>query len=137
MLSEMFGMEWYQIHAEAERLEHAVSPAFEAKLIQKLGKKGICPHGNGVLPETPAQRRKRGLLPLSESKEGSVYAVVSLFERDPELLLFLHELGIIPGARLSVLSRKYDETWQIETPLGETTLGKSAAEKVWVKRKKH
>jgi len=137
MLSEMFGMEWYEIHAEAERLEHAVSPAFEAKLIQKLGKKGICPHGNGVLPETPAQRRKRGLLPLSESKEGNVYAVVSLFERDPELLLFLHGLGVIPGARLTVLARKYDDTWQIETPLGETTLGKSAAEKVWVKRKKH
>ena len=37
MLSEIFGMEWYEIHEEAERLEHAVSPAFEAKLREKLG----------------------------------------------------------------------------------------------------
>ena len=37
MLSEVFGMEWHEIHEEAERLEHAVSPAFEAKLKEKLG----------------------------------------------------------------------------------------------------
>lgn len=134
MLSEMFGMEWYEIHAEAERLEHAVSPAFEAKLIKKLGKKGTCPHGNGVLPETPAQRRKRGLLPLSESKQATAYTVSSLYERDPKLLIFLHDLGIVPGARVTVRSRNYDETLRVETTTGNTTLGKSAAEKVWVKR---
>ncbi|HTB96438.1 MAG TPA: metal-dependent transcriptional regulator, partial [Terracidiphilus sp.] len=48
MLSEVFGMEWYEIHEEAERLEHAVSPAFEAKLREKLGEGGACPHGNSV-----------------------------------------------------------------------------------------
>src|SRR5580700_11741284 len=69
MLSEVFGMEWYEIHAEAERLEHAVSPAFEARLIQKLGEQGTCPHGNTVLPESPSQRRKRGLIQLSEGQE--------------------------------------------------------------------
>ena len=37
MLSEIFGMEWHEIHEEAERLEHAVSPAFEIKLKEKLG----------------------------------------------------------------------------------------------------
>src|ERR1700739_4910035 len=67
MLAEVFGMEWYEIHAEAERLEHAVSPAFEARLIEKLGEQGMCPHGNTVLPENPAQRRKRGLIQLSEA----------------------------------------------------------------------
>ena len=36
MLAEMFGMEWYKVHDEAERLEHAVSPDFEAKLLAKL-----------------------------------------------------------------------------------------------------
>lgn len=39
MLSEMFGMAWYEIHDEAERLEHAVSPAFEKKLVERLGHK--------------------------------------------------------------------------------------------------
>src|SRR6478735_7506309 len=37
MLGEIFGMEWYKVHDEAERLEHAVSPDFENKLLRKLG----------------------------------------------------------------------------------------------------
>ena len=37
MLHEQFGMEWYKTHDEAERLEHAVSADFEAKLVAKLG----------------------------------------------------------------------------------------------------
>ena len=48
MLSEIFGMPWYEVHDEAERLEHAVSPAFEKKLVEKLGHKATCPHGNGL-----------------------------------------------------------------------------------------
>jgi DtxR family transcriptional regulator, Mn-dependent transcriptional regulator len=134
MLSEIFGMEWYEIHDEAERLEHAVSPAFEARLIEKLGEKGSCPHGNAVLPETPTQRRKRGLLQLSEAPEGD-YAVASLYERDPKLLLFLHKAGLDPQAEVHVLAKNYDETISIETPNGKSTLGRPAAEKVWVKRK--
>ena len=90
MLSEIFGMEWHEIHEEAERLEHAVSPAFEAKLREKLGEGGACPHGNQVLPESPAQRKQRGETPLSEAVEGQRYVVVSLHERDHKLLLFLH-----------------------------------------------
>src|SRR5580692_5414364 len=98
MLSEIFGMEWHEIHAEAERLEHAVSPAFEAKLIEKLGDKGVCPHGNEVLPEAPAQRKRRGMLPLTEAQEHTDYVVSSLYERDPKLLQFLHKLDIGPNA---------------------------------------
>jgi DtxR family transcriptional regulator, Mn-dependent transcriptional regulator len=135
MLSEIFGMAWYQVHDEAERLEHAVSPEFEAKLIEKLGDKGTCPHGNSVLPESPAQRRKRGLLPLSEASEGGDYLVASLYERDPKLLLFLQRSGIAPQTPLRVVARNYDETIGIETASGPATLGRPAAEKVWVKRK--
>jgi DtxR family Mn-dependent transcriptional regulator len=135
MLSEMFGMDWYRVHAEAERLEHAVSPAFEAMLIQKLGEKGTCPHGNAVLPESPSQLKKRGLLPLFEAAEGIDYAVVSLYERDPKLLIFLHQLGIDPNARVKVMTRNYDQTVTVETPVGTSTLGRPAAEKVWVKRR--
>ena len=73
MLAEVFGMEWHQIHDEAERLEHAVSSEFEQKLIEKLGAEADCPHGNGVLPESPAQIKSRGLVTLSEAKLGAVY----------------------------------------------------------------
>src|ERR1700723_1342477 len=71
MLSEVFGMEWYEIHEEAERLEHAVSRAFELKLREKLGEGGACPHGNAVLPESPEARKERGELPLSEGAAGA------------------------------------------------------------------
>src|SRR5579862_5200634 len=109
MLSEIFGMEWYEIHEEAERLEHAVSPAFEAKLREKLGEGGACPHGNAVLPENPTQRKKRGELPLSEAAEGQSYTVTSLQERDPKLLKFLHQTGIEPRQTLRVLHQNYDQ----------------------------
>jgi DtxR family Mn-dependent transcriptional regulator len=133
MLSEVFGMEWYEIHEEAERLEHAVSPAFEIKLKEKLGEGGACPHGNQVLPETPAQRKQRGETPLSEAAEGRRYTVVSLHERDHKLLLFLHRAGIDPGQNLCVLSQNYDQTVSIELPTGSTILGRPAAEAVWLR----
>jgi DtxR family Mn-dependent transcriptional regulator len=60
MLSEIFGMKWYEVHDEAERLEHAVSPAFEEKLVDKLGHQPTCPHGNGLALRSPAERRKHG-----------------------------------------------------------------------------
>src|SRR5258708_38950295 len=59
MLSEIFGMEWYEIHEEAERLEHAISPAFEAKLKYRLGGGGV-PHGKAVLAWDPGGREPRG-----------------------------------------------------------------------------
>lgn len=133
MLSEIFGMEWFEIHDEAEHLEHAVSPAFEAKLIEKLGEKGACPHGNAVLPETPAQRKKRGLILLFEAQEEVEYTVSSLYERDPQLLLFLHRHGIGPQATIRLLARNYDETVSLATNTGRVTLGRPAAEKVWVR----
>lgn len=133
MLSEIFGMEWYQIHDEAERLEHAVSPVFEAKLIEKLGERGTCPHGNSVLPESPARRKKRGLIQLTYAVPDKDYIVASLYERDPQLLLFLHKLGIGPLSSIKITERNYDETVSIETPKGNFTLGKPAADKVWVR----
>jgi len=133
MLSEIFGMEWHEIHEEAERLEHAVSPAFESKLREKLGEGGACPHGNAVLPESPAERKQRGETPLSEATEGRRYTVVSLHERDPKLLLFLHRTGIGPGQRLKVLSQNYDQTVSIELAAGNSILGRPAAEAVWLR----
>src|SRR5208282_447756 len=133
MLSEIFGMEWHEIHEEAERLEHAVSPAFESKLREKLGEGGACPHGNAVLPESPAQRKQRGETPLSEAVEGQRYTVVSLQERDPKLLLFLHRTGIGPGQSLRVVSQNYDQTVLIELPAGNSILGRPAAEAVWLR----
>jgi DtxR family Mn-dependent transcriptional regulator len=133
MLSELFGMEWHEIHEEAERLEHAVSPAFEAKLKEKLGEGGACPHGNAVLPVKPSERKRRGEMQLSEAAEGARYTVTSLQERDPKLLLFLHKAGIGPGRGLRVLSQNYDQTVQIEMDKGRSILGRPAADAVWLR----
>jgi len=133
MLSEVFGMEWDEIHEEAERLEHAVSPAFEAKLKEKLGETGSCPHGNAVLPESPAARKRRGELPLSEAAEGKSYTVISLQERDPRLLKYLHHMGVGPSRALRVLKQNYDQTVSIELPTGTSILGRPAAEAVWLR----
>ena len=97
MLTEIFGLEWYKVHDEAEQLEHAVSADFERKLVEKLGNGGVCPHGNIVGMDSPGERRKRGLKPLDEGRAGERLEVTSLFERDRRLLEFLDGYGIRPG----------------------------------------
>src|SRR5664280_2714545 len=111
MLHEIFGMAWYKVHDEAERLEHAVSSDFEAMLTRKLG---------------------RGGLLLSESQPGGRYVVQSVYERDRRLGEFLERLGIRPGAEIAVHFRNYDDTLSLVTAAGKMSLGRSAAEKVWV-----
>jgi DtxR family transcriptional regulator, Mn-dependent transcriptional regulator len=132
MLHEQFGMEWYKTHDEAERLEHAVSADFEAKLVAKLGAGGVCPHGNPVMPETAAARRKRGMQLLSSVDSGKTYRVRSTSERDRKLLEFLDKRGIRPGSTLRVIDRNCDETMVLDTDAGKVHLGRIAAEQVWV-----
>jgi DtxR family Mn-dependent transcriptional regulator len=134
MLSEIFGMPWYRVHDEAERLEHAVSPAFEASLIERLGETEACPHGNFVLPESPAHMRKRGLVPLFDADLNTPLQIASMHERDPELLLLLHRRGLAPRAPIQVRTRSLNGTLSIETPSGTATLLRPAAEKIYVRR---
>jgi DtxR family Mn-dependent transcriptional regulator len=73
------------------------------------------------------------MIQLSEANERTEYSVASLYERDPKLLVFLHKLGIGPQTSIRVVAKNYDETLAVETSLGEFTLGKPAADKVWVR----
>jgi DtxR family Mn-dependent transcriptional regulator len=132
MLSEIFGMEWYKVHDEAERIEHAVSPDFEGKLLARLGRGGACPHGNLSELESPASRRRRGLLLLSEAEAGKNYAVSGIYERDRHLLEFLEARGIRPGAKLNLIERNYDKTISIRTAARTMVLGRPATDKVWI-----
>jgi DtxR family Mn-dependent transcriptional regulator len=132
MLSELFGMEWWKVHDEAERLEHAVSPDFEAKLLAKLGPGGTCPHGNLSEMESPGSRRRRGLILISDATPGKAYTVSGIYERDRRLLEFLEARGIRPEAKLRLLERNYDQTVTIRTTAGKVVLGPPAAEKIWV-----
>src|SRR5213076_500063 len=132
MLAEIFGMEWYKVHDEAERMEHAVSPDFQAKLLAKLGRGGACPHGNLSEQESPASRRQRGLLLLADAEANKNYTVSGIYERDRRLLEFLEERGIRPCARVYVSRRNYDQTLTLSTDAGAVSLGSSAAQRVWV-----
>lgn len=134
MLAEMFGMEWTKVHDEAERLEHAVSRDFEARLLARLGRGGACPHGNLSEMESPASRRKRGLVLLTQAEPRKKYRVSGIYERDRQLLEFLEERGIRPGARIEVMERNYDKTLAIQTAAGPIAIGPKAADKIWVSR---
>lgn len=136
MLHEVFGMAWYKVHDEAERLEHAVSADFEEMLVKKLGRGGACPHGNSAIPEQSKTKRHRGLLPLSEATPESRYSVASIYERDRKLLEFLEKKNIRPGATLKVSARNYDGTLSLSVDSKAIALGGPAAEKIWVTRSK-
>jgi len=132
MLTEVFGMEWYKVHDEAEQLEHAVSADFEAKLIEKLGDDKNCPHGFALGLETKAERERRGMLALSEVAGARQATVVSVFERDRALLEYLDQLGIRPGALVDVVARNVDATMTLRTGGQTISLGAGAAARVWV-----
>jgi len=132
MLTELLGMEWYKVHDEAERLEHAVSDDLEEKLILKLGEAGPCPHGYEA-DMGAAQRRKSGLRPLAEVPAGVRVQVAALYERDRSLLEYLDGLGIHPGSQAEVLTRNYDETMVLGLDGEQVHLGEAGAKRVWVK----
>lgn len=131
MLTEIFGLEWYKVHDEAEQLEHAVSEDFERKLIEKLGTGSECPHGNIVGMDSPPARRKRGLKPLEEVGPGERVTVVSVFERDRSLLEYLDAQGIRPGAKCAVTVAQGVIEARVE---GRTIrLKDGVASKIWVR----
>lgn len=132
MLTEIFGMEWYKVHEEAEQLEHAVSADFERRLIEKLGQSEACPHGNHAGADRQKDRRDRGWKPLDELPPGATATVASVFERDRSLLEYLDALGIRPSAELELVTRNYDDTLTLKVAGKPVQLGTAAAQKVWV-----
>jgi len=132
MLSEIFGMEWYKVHDEAERLEHGISEDFERRLIQLLGDGKVCPHGNIVGRDTPQDRRRRGWLTLDQVPARGDFRIASVYERDRKLLEYLDSLGLRPGASIVWLNRNYDETVALEVAGRLVQLGAPAARRVWV-----
>ena len=131
MLTEIFGLEWYKVHDEAEQLEHAVSADFERKLQERLGTDVACPHGNMVGLDSPGARRQRGLKPLEEARAGERLTVASVFERDRKLLEYLDGVGVRPGVSLDVVATGNG----VELCAGRKTVRLDAAvgSKIWVR----
>jgi DtxR family Mn-dependent transcriptional regulator len=132
MLTEVFGMEWFKVHDEAEQMEHAVSADFEAKLAEKLGDEKTCPHGFALGLESRESRYRRGLIALHELAARRQATVVSVFERDRGLLEYLDGLGIKPGAMVQMVAHNADHTLSLLVNGRHVPLGHGAAEKVWI-----
>jgi DtxR family Mn-dependent transcriptional regulator len=104
-LSEMLGMPWDRVHAEAEVLEHVLSDELEELIADKLGDPTLDPHGDPIpsaqfeLVE-PATRSLESL----EPGDRGVFARVS--DSDPEMLRYLSDSGISPGDRFEVRDRQ-------------------------------
>ena len=131
MLHELLGIEWYKVHDEAERLEHAISDDVERRLLAMLGASARCPHGNQI-NKSATELWKQGLQLLWEAPPASRVKVENMHERDRKLLEYFDGLGIRPGVRVKVVNRNYDGTLSLRLGTKATILGEAAARKVWV-----
>ncbi|HKD70894.1 MAG TPA: metal-dependent transcriptional regulator [Candidatus Acidoferrum sp.] len=136
LLTEVIGLSWAKAHAEAERMEHAISPEVEALLLKRFGDRKTCPHGvpvNGGL----ARLRKQGGVLLSELRPRESGEILCVYEKDEGFLEFLENLRLRPSTKLEVLKREYDETMTVRAAGHTMHLGKPATSRIWVRRSNH
>jgi DtxR family Mn-dependent transcriptional regulator len=136
LLTEVIGLSWAKAHAEAERMEHAISPEVEALLLKRFGDRKTCPHGvpvNGGL----ARLRKQGGVLLSELRPRESGEILCVYEKDEGFLDFLENLRLRPSTKLEVLKREYDETMTVRAAGHTMHLGKPATSRIWVRRSNH
>ncbi len=133
LLTEVIGLSWAKAHAEAERMEHAISPEVEALLMKRFAGHRTCPHGvpmkGGV-----AQLRRGGAVLLSELKAQDSAEILCVYEKDEGFLEFLDGLQLRPSAKVEVLKREYDETMTLRAAGQTIHLGKPATSRIWVRR---
>jgi DtxR family transcriptional regulator, Mn-dependent transcriptional regulator len=133
LLTDVIGLPWSKTHAEAERMEHAISPEVEALLLKRFADRKTCPHGvpvNGGV----AQLRKQGGVLLSELHPDDSAEVLCVYEKDEGFLAFLEDLHLFPGVKLDVSERSYDETMMLRVAGRTIHLGKPATTRIWVRR---
>ncbi len=102
-LTDVVGVPWDDVHEEAERLEHAMSPRFEAYMKSAIGDAKTCPHGHPIEVGT----RIEGV-PLADVEIGASVKVVRFENEAEDLLHYLKASGLEPGCR-GVLAARDDE----------------------------
>jgi DtxR family transcriptional regulator, Mn-dependent transcriptional regulator len=125
-LTDVLGIPWDEVHEEAERLEHAMSPVLEERMLAAIGDAKTCPHGHPI----EAGRRIQGV-PLADVAEGARIQVLRFENEAEDLLHYLKESGLEPGL-VGTLARSGEEEVTVAADARECTVTRSVAETVSV-----
>jgi DtxR family Mn-dependent transcriptional regulator len=126
-LTDVLGVPWDEVHEEAERLEHAMSPVLEERMLAAIGDAKTCPHGHPIV----AGARLAGV-PLADVEVGASLRVLRFENEAEDLLRYLKASGLEPGMDGTIAARD-DEHVVIQSAAGERLeLTRSVAETVSV-----
>lgn len=102
LLVDHFGIPWEFAHAEACRLEHAISPLVERHLAHFTGEPATCPHGHPIPREDGTVWKHADAVDLVDLPVGATAKVLAVQHDMPELLTYLAEIGVRPGTTVAV-----------------------------------
>jgi DtxR family Mn-dependent transcriptional regulator len=125
-LTDVFDIPWDQVHEEAERLEHWMSPVVEERMLRAIGDAKTCPHGHPIFEG----EREVGV-PLADVEEGASVRVLRFENEAEDLLHYLKDTGLTPGLQ-GTLSRAGPDEIVVEGNEGQYTVTRSVAETVSV-----
>lgn len=112
-LTRVLGLDWSEVDAEAESLEHAISPRLEAAIAAHLGEPLEDPHGHPI-PSADGHIKQRDLKRLSEFRDGQRVAIREVQDDNPARLRHWQSLGLVPGAIVQVVSyQPLDDIFEI------------------------
>ena len=129
MLVDLLGYEWWKTHEEAERIEHAMSPEMEERLVRILGDPQTCPHGNPMPGTTP--RPTRPLERLAVGERAIVERIPDQFEHEPGFLEYLDTQGVRPGVTLEMIEQR-PGLLRVSVNGTARSLRPDCGQKVWV-----
>ena len=132
-LVQVLGMDWSEVHAEADRLEHAVSDRLIERIDEMLGHPATDPHGDPI-PDSRGRVEEPELASLLGCPLGKPVVVVRVDDQSPEFLQLVEREGLKPGSLLAVESRdEAADTVALRLAGGERLrLGQRAASKILV-----
>jgi DtxR family Mn-dependent transcriptional regulator len=125
-LTDVVGVPWDDVHEEAEHLEHAMTPRFEAYVRSAVGHARTCPHGHPIRTGD----RVDGV-PLADCQPGASVTILRLENEAEDLLHYLKDAGIEPGLE-GQIQISDGELVSVTTPGGTATITTSVAETVSV-----
>jgi len=126
-LTDVLGIPWDEVHEEAERLEHAMSPTLQERMAAAIGDAKTCPHGHPLVEGT----RETGAL-LADVEPGAKVQVLRFENEAEELLHYLKEAGLRPQLEGTLKSSDDDEV-VIASEDGTHSVSRSVAETVSVR----